>query len=160
MTTTLNVSQTTRVYVDTSVFGGVFDAEFQTASRAFFQQVTEGRFQLVISSVVQREIDEAPARVREFFGELAGLADFINSTAEALQLRQAYLNAGIVTAKSAADALHVALATVAKCRLIVSWNFRHLVHFQKIPLYQGVNLVNGYEVIHIYSPPQVLNYEG
>jgi len=149
-----------RVYADTSVFGGVFDDIFETASRAFFQQVREGRFQLVISSVVQREIGDAPARVREFFGELAGLADFINSTEEALQLRQAYLNAGIVTAKSAADALHVALATVAKCRLIVSWNFKHIVHFQKIPLYQGVNLVNGYEGINLYSPPQVLSYEG
>ena len=87
-------------------------------------------------------------------------AEVVKLTEGALQLRQAYLNAGIVTAKSAADALHVALATVAKCRLIVSWNFKHIVNLQKIPLYQGVNLVNGYEEIYLYSPPQVLNYEG
>ncbi len=148
-----------RVYADTSVFGGVFDEIFETASRAFFQQVTDGRFQLVISPVVQQEISAAPARVQEWVEDLASLADFIDSTEEALQLRQAYLNAGIVTIKSAADALHVALATVARCRLIISWNFKHIVHFQKIPLYQGVNLVNGYEAIHIYSPLEVLNYE-
>jgi len=72
--------------------------------------------------VVQREINSAPARVQELVDDFTSLADFIDSTEEALQLRQAYLNAGIVTAKSAADALHVALATVARCRLIVSWN--------------------------------------
>ncbi len=149
-----------RVYADTSVFGGVFDDIFETASRAFFQQVTEGRFQLVISPMVQDEIELAPATVRDFFTEVTETAEVVKLTEGALQLRQAYLNAGIVTAKSAADALHVALATVAKCRLIVSWNFKHIVHFQKIPLYQGVNLVNGYEEIYIYSPPQVLNYEG
>jgi predicted nucleic acid-binding protein len=149
-----------RVYADTSVFGGVFDDIFEQASRAFFQQVTDGRFQLVISPIVQDEIEQAPTKVQQWFDEFATRAEVILITQEVLQLRQTYLNAGIVTAKSAADALHVALATVAKCRLIVSWNFKHIVHFQKIPLYQGVNLVNGYEDIHIYSPPEVINYEG
>jgi len=64
-----------------------------------------------------------------------------------------------VTSKSTADALHVALATVAKCQLIVSWNFKHIVHFQKIPLYRAINTVNGYNEINIYSPPTVINYE-
>jgi len=149
-----------RVYADISVFGGVFDDIFETASRAFFQQVTDGRFQLVISPVVQREIDSAPAPVREWFASLAPRLELIPQTEEALQLRQAYLEAKIVTAKSTTDAFHVALATVARCRLIVSWNFKHIVHFQKIPLYQVVNLVNGYEEIHIYSPLEVINYEG
>ena len=30
-----------RVYVDTSVFGGVYDAEFELASRRFFEQVLQ-----------------------------------------------------------------------------------------------------------------------
>lgn len=148
-----------RVYTDTSVFGGVFDEIFETASRAFFQQVTDGRFQLVISPIVQDEIEQAPAKVQKWFDEFAIHAEVILITQEVLQLRQAYLNVGIVTTKSAADALHVALATVARCHLIISWNFKHIVHFQKIPLYQGVNLVNGYEAIHIYSPLEVLHYE-
>ena len=41
-----------RVYADTSVFGGVFDEEFEAPSVAFFQQVREHRFQLVTSPVV------------------------------------------------------------------------------------------------------------
>jgi len=98
--------------------------------------------------------------VRLFFDEITELAEFIDISEEALQLRKAYLDAGIVTPKSAADALHVALATVAGCRLIVSWNFKHIVHFQKIPLSRAVNTLKGYPEINIYSPLEVINYEG
>ncbi len=148
-----------RVYADTSVFGGVFDKIFEPASRAFFQQVQEGRFQLVISSLVQKEIELAPTPVRDWFDGFAKSAEFIDLTDAALQLRSAYLEAGIVTLKSAADALHVALATVSRCHLILSWNFKHLVHCQKIPLYRAVNTIKGYGEINIYSPPEVIHYD-
>jgi len=39
------------------------------------------------------------------------------------------------------DALHVALASVAGCTMIVSWNFKHIVHFPKIPLYRAINVI-------------------
>jgi predicted nucleic acid-binding protein len=149
-----------QVYADTSVFGGVFDDVFDEASRAFFQQVKEGDFKLLISPIVQDEIEKAPEKVRQFFDEISELAEFIDISEEALQLRKAYLDAGIVTPKSAADALHVALATVNGCRLIISWNFKHIVHFQKIPLYRAINALKGYAEINIYSPQEVINYEG
>ena len=41
----------------------------------------------------------------------------------------------------------------------VSWNFRHIVHFDKIPLYNGVNLINGFESISINTPAEVIAYE-
>jgi len=41
----------------------------------------------------------------------------------------------------------------------VSWNFRHIVHFDKIPLYHGVNLINGFESLSINTPPEVIAYE-
>ena len=87
------------------------------------------------------------------------LTEVVNISEDALQLRRAYLDVGIVAPKSTADALHVALATVAGCSLIVSWNFKHIVHFQKIPLYRAVNTVKGYAEINIYSPLEVINYE-
>ena len=62
---------------------------------------------------------------------------------EAVRLRDANLQGGVVTPKWATDALHVALASVERCRCIVSWNFRHIVHFDKIPLYHGIDLING-----------------
>jgi hypothetical protein len=88
-----------------------------------------------------------------------GLAEVTDITAGALELRDAYLQAKIVTPKYSADALYVALATVAGCSLIVSWNFQHIVHFQKIPLYNAMNTLQGYQTIAIYSPREVIRYE-
>ncbi len=42
-----------RVYVDTSVFGGVFDDEFKKASLLFFEQVKLNLFEVFISSIVR-----------------------------------------------------------------------------------------------------------
>jgi hypothetical protein len=57
----------TRVYADTSVFGGLFDVEFQRATKAFFEGVNQGRYTLVTSVLVARELHVSPRRVREFF---------------------------------------------------------------------------------------------
>jgi len=53
----------------------------------------------------------------------------------------------------------VALATVAGCDLIVNWNFRHIVHFERIPLYNAVNSLRGYGRIDIHSPWEVIEHE-
>jgi len=148
-----------RVYADTSVFGGVFDEEFEEASRAFFQQVRAGRFVLVTSALVLEEIQPAPANVQEFFAEFAAMAEVLALTDEVILLRRAYVDAGIVSERWLADATHVALATVAGCSLIVSWNFRHIVNFQRIPLYNAVNILQGYRQIAIHSPQEVIQDE-
>jgi len=120
-----------RVYADTSVFGGVFDEEFQAASRAFFDQVRSGRFQLVTSAIVQEEISPAPAEVQEFFAGMLGSMEIADVSEDALGLRASYLDARIVSPKWSDDVLHVAIATTAGCSLIVSWNFKHIVHFER-----------------------------
>ena len=148
-----------RVYADTSVFGGCFDEEFETASLGFFDEVRAGRFALVSSAVVREEIGPAPPDVRALFTEISQLMETAEASPEARRLQAAYLRAGIVGYAGRPDALHVAVATVSGCRAIVSWNFRHIVHFDKIPLYNGVNLVEGYGTIGIHTPREVLRYE-
>jgi len=148
-----------RTYADTSVFGGVFDSEFAEASRRFFESVRAGFFHLMVSAVVADELVKAPERVRDLFDEMLPLAEVIPISDEATALQEAYLNAKIVTSNWAEDAMHVALATVARCDLIVSWNFEHIVHFQRIPRYNAVNVLHGYPAIAIYSPLEVVSDE-
>ncbi len=147
------------VYADTSVYGGAFDEEFRAPGLAFFDQVRRGYFTLVTSALVAQEMAAAPVRVRELFQSLTTPGKVLEVTEPALRLRRGYLEAGIVTEKSLADALHVALASVADCPLIVSWNFKHIVHFQKIPMYNAVNTLQGFHSIAIHSPQEVLHYE-
>ncbi len=147
-----------KVYIDTSVFGGVFDEEFVDPSKELFAEVDAGRFKIVVSAVVEREVLAAPQAVQDLFRQVVVNAEIAEITQEVLDLRDAYLNAGVITPKSIDDATHVALATISGCHMIVSWNFKHIVHFQKIPKYNAVNVLNGYNGINIFSPSQVIQY--
>ncbi len=148
-----------RVYADTSVFGGVFDEEFSQPSKEFFAEVNEGRFLLVTSAVVQAEISAAPKKVQEFFSFITANAEVAEITQEVLELRQAYLDAKIVSPQSIDDLTHVAIASVSQCDMIVSWNFKHIVHFEKIPKYNAVNTIIDYNHLDIFSPSEVIRYD-
>jgi hypothetical protein len=54
------------------------------------------------------------------------------------------------------DAHHVAIATVARVDVIVSWNFRHIVHFDKIRGFNAVNFREGYPAMEIRSPKELV----
>ncbi len=148
-----------RVYADTSVFGGVFDEEFSRPSRTFFDQVRQGRFALVVSALVRDELEGAPQEVASHAEAILTAAAEVDAYEDALRLRDAYLTEQVVGRNCADDAFHVAMATVSGCSVIVSWNFQHIVHFDKIPLYNAVNERNGYPPIAIYSPNEVIWYE-
>lgn len=147
-----------RVYADTSVFGGCYDDEFSRASRAFFDSVTRGQFRLVLSAVTAEELAAAPERVRALLDSVPSEhLEYHEISSDMEQLRDAYLSAGILGDSSDADALHVAAATVLEADMIVSWNFKHIVHFEKIRGFNAVNRLNAYRHIEIYSPLEVID---
>ena len=157
--TSISKSKLTRVYADTSVFGGMFDEEFETASKAFFGAVKKGSFKLITSELVREEIQVGPQKVLDIFEEFLVIAEVAEITESVLQFQQSYVQAGVVSEKYATDAMHVALATDSNADLILSWNFKHIVNFQKIPLYNAVNTLNGFGKIAIYSPLEVIESE-
>lgn len=145
-----------RVYTDTSVIGGCFDAEFAPWSNALVRDCQIGRLRLVLSDVVALEVVGAPEPVREKYAELlAYRPEVLTTSQEALELAARYQARGILTPKYATDGLHIALATVAGVDVLVSWNFRHIVHFDKIRRFNAVNLEAGYKPISIHSPREV-----
>ncbi len=146
-----------RVYADTSVFGGCFDPEFEAHSRALFDELRALRHTLVVSPTTLAELSKAPAEVRAVLASIPPEAlEAVSRTPEVDALRDAYLSAGIVGPASMLDAEHIAFATVAGADVIVSWNFKHVVHFEKIRGYQGVNLMKGYHLIAIHTPREVV----
>lgn len=146
-----------KIYADTSVFGGAVDREFGELSKPFFARVRIREIELVVSSVVLDELEGAPKEVRAFFAEMSSFVREVDITEEANALRRAYLRAGVVSQKWDVDALHVAVATVSGCRAIVSWNFKHIVNYRRIPLYNAVNQAENYASIAIHTPPEVVS---
>jgi len=141
------------VYVDTSVFGGTQDEEFTESSRRFFQRVRNGEFSVLISQVSLDELSLSPDAVRAVLGDLPEQqVQRVAITDEVKALADAYITARAIGEANVDDALHVAAATVAHADVIVSWNFRHIVNFQRIRRFNGVNLASGYPMLDIRSP--------
>ncbi|MCX7001065.1 MAG: PIN domain protein [Candidatus Sumerlaeota bacterium] len=149
-----------RIYADTSVFGGCFDEEFSRDSLRLFEEIKSGNFILILSDTTLRELHGAPAQVKEIIANIPmNNLEIIPFSDEIDELREAYLAAGIVGPLSADDAEHIACASIADVDLIVSWNFKHIVHFEKIKQYQAVNMLKGYHIIPIHTPREVVSNE-
>src|SRR5271154_1383155 len=115
-----------RIYVDTSVFGGCFDPEFEHWSNRLIEYFKMGKYKAVISEVTEFELKFAPNHIRQI---LTGLSpknlEIAKLTDEAKQLAEHYIKEKIVTKKSLADTQHIAVATIQQVDLLVSWNFKH-----------------------------------
>ena len=146
-----------RYYLDTSVLGGYFDVEFQKDTRTFWRELCSGRCAAVISTLTIEELARAPSEVQELLGGLPEQGvEMVTVTDEAEALADHYVSEGVVTARFRGDALHVALATMAGVKAIVSRNFKHLVNLRRIELFNGVNMLNGYRTIDIRTPREVV----
>ena len=146
-----------KVYVDTSVLGGCFDPEWAEWSNRLMEEFRAGRKLAVISDVMLSELLDAPARVRELLQSLPATSRihvFIDD--EARELADRYIAEGALTFNMLVDARHIALATIQRVDVLVSWNFRHIVNFNRIRLFNAVNLKAGYPLVEIRSPREVL----
>jgi hypothetical protein len=114
----------------------------------------------VLSDWLATEILRAPERVRDVHSDLLGLPwhESIAITTQALDLLAAYEAHSVLGPRYRADMLHIALATVAEVDLLVSWNFKHIVRFDKIRLFNAANLEQGYKPLVIHSPREVTTY--
>jgi len=145
------------VYVDASVIGGCEDAEFVEASLALWRLFVKGAFIQVLSEHTLRELQGAPESVRARLLEIPEVSQIVlTDIPEADALADAYLAHGIIGPGSRSDALHVALATIGRVDVLVSWNFKHIVNLGRIRLFNAVNLEQGYGLIEIRTPREVL----
>ena len=149
-----------RLYFDTSVFGGVFDEEFEEISLILFEKVRLGQIICVYSDLSVSELSNAPENVRNHFNNLPKEhLEFVEVSEEAFQLAQKYLEEKVVGKTSAEDCRHIATATLNKVDYLISWNFKHIVNVFRIRGYNSVNLKNGYMQLDIRSPKEIVNNE-
>lgn len=152
--------KTPRIYVDTSVLGGCFDPEFATWSNRLMRDFELGVSRAVFSPIVEEEVENAPRHVREkYLDLLAAGAELIELTPESRALADHYAAKGILGPRYANDLRHIALASVANVDVLVSWNFKHIVHYDKIRLFNAANLELGYKTLQILSPREVASNE-
>lgn len=149
-----------RVYVDTSVIGGCLDEEFRAASIRLIERSRTGDALLVISDITLAELAGAPPKVRSVLEDLPkGRLEFVQQDEESEALGEEYIRQRVVSRGMLADAQHIAVATIAKVDVLVSWNFKHIVNLDRIHGFNAVNLRSGYPMLEIRSPLEVWNYD-
>ena len=145
-----------RIYVDTSVIGGCDDAEFMDASLALMDLFRTGTATMVVSSILREELGPAPQDVRDIPDSvpLGHREEVMFTPQEAGALADAYLDAGILPARSIKDARHIALASIHRVDALASWNFKDMVNAGRIPGYNAVNRELGYPALTIHTPTE------
>jgi hypothetical protein len=73
-----------------------------------------------------------------------------------IELSAAYARHGAIPAKKESDARHAAMATIHEMDALVSWNYRHLVNYDRRRKINIVNVMMGYNKgVEIVTPPEV-----
>lgn len=147
-------------YLDTSVFGGYFDEEFSEPTVNFFNRISAEKIELIVSEILQSELENAPKHVKNLLDNIPNeQIHKLDVNEESENLAKTYISENVVGKTSYADCLHIALATLSRADVLVSWNFKHIVNRDRIRGYNSVNLKLGYKMIEIYSPLELRIYE-
>jgi len=142
-----------RIYIDTSVIGGYYDTEFEMETRQFFKRIANKEFDVYFSEVNDTELVNAPQRVKEVKSLIpTDCFHYIEVTDETKALALAYIEEKALGKASRNDAYHIALVSINRLDCLISWNFKHIVNFDKIKMFNSVNLRLGYPIIDIRSP--------
>ena len=146
-----------RIYIDTSVIGGCFDKEFKKWSDKLFVEFQEGKKIAVLSDITIDELSFSRPEVRNHLDTIPkDFKEYILADEQAEELAEYYIKEHAITRKSLEDARHIAVATINKVDVLVSWNFKHIVNLDRIRKYNAVNLKNGYAMIEIRNPREIL----
>ena len=149
-----------RIYIDTSVLGGYYDDEFSDDTKSLFERIKNEDFNVYLSEISRLELLPAPKRVQDVVELIPkSCLNYLEFTEEAKQLADCYIDERILGSASRDDAYHIAIATVNRIEILLSWNFKHIVNLDKIRLFNAINLKNGYPSIEIRSPKELLKYE-
>jgi predicted nucleic acid-binding protein len=147
------------LYLDTSVIGGYYDSEFEQDTKPLFESIRKGEFEMQYSTITEDELLNAPLRVRELIDTIPdAYRKKVALTEEITNLADSYIAENVVGKTSHEDCLHIALATVHRADILVSWNFKHIVNVMRIRGYNAVNIKYGYPSIDIRSPKDIINY--
>jgi hypothetical protein len=118
----------------------------------------ERKYSIIVSDVIIEELTLCPEPKRTILFDLLNQIRYIEveETEESVNLAKSYIEYGVLSQKSFDDCRHMAIATIAECDFIVSWNFKHFVNIKTINKVQAVNKLLGFREVLILPPSMIL----
>ncbi len=149
-----------RIYIDTSIIGGYYDEEFEEPTKHLFNRIANKDFDIYFSEVNETELSLAPQHIQDVKMLIpTDCYKYLDLDGNAKTLAETYIIERALGKASTNDAYHIAIASVNRLDCLISWNFRHIVNFDKIKLFNSINLKLGYPLIDIRTPLEFLKYE-
>jgi len=149
-----------RIYINNSVIGGYFDEEFDEATKQLFNRIEAKDFDIYFSEVNETELSLAPKHIRDIKNLIpTDCYKYLDLDDDSKKLAETYVSEKALGQASMNDAYHIAIASVNRLDCLVSWNFKHVVNFDKIKLFNSINLKLGYPLIDIRTPLEFIKYE-
>lgn len=150
-----------KLYLDTSVLGGLFDTEdtqrVLTVER-LLKSIKDEIYEGFVSPLTIEEILKAPKEITEQLTNRIADARLVilEESEESISLANAYVSSDAIPVKFRNDARHIAIGVCNEINYIVSWNYKHMVNISVRRLVNSTNLKMGYSPIEIISPEEVL----
>jgi len=145
-----------KLYLDTSVYCGYFDEEFEEITQTFFQRIFENEFKIITSNLTDQEMMNAPKRVIELYNSIQNpLIINVDNDKKVIDLAEKYIENKVVGLTSLTDCGHIAAASINNADILVSWNFKHIVNVVRIVGYNNINKMEGYKNLEIRSPREI-----
>ena len=152
-----------KVYVETTVISYLTSRPSPNLTIASRQWMTRewwnnyaNRFELVISSLVLREISQGDLETTEKRSELVSTLKVLEVSGKSLDLSRKLVEAGAVPTVADRDALHIVLAACHHIQYLVSWNFKHIVNPTKQQLIANVCQEAHYQPVVICTPEELV----
>jgi len=123
-----------KVYIETSVISYLTARPSKTILGAAHQQITlawwetRSQYDLVVSESVLRECGAGDPDAAKKRLTVLNDVPLILITEQALDIANLLVAKGIIPAKAAEDALHIAIATVNGVDYLLTWNCRHIAN--------------------------------
>src|SRR6476660_4485122 len=141
-------------YLETSVIGAYLDngEPFRRDLTIRWWEHELSQYRAVISPLVVRELERTEEPHRSAYLKLVRRLEQVELSEECAILADGYVSRGIFHRKYIADALHVAIASVNKADLLVTWDFGYIANVHRQSRVQLFNTAAGFFVPMIVTP--------
>lgn len=142
-----------RYYIDLSVVVGYYDEKYKEATTKLYDRLDNDEVIFVISELLEVELTSMLFPINApFLNYSSDRVERIKLSKDCYDLAQSYIDDQVTSQFGLELCLHIAMATINKVDVFVSWNYKYYVNLDKIRAYNSVNLRLGYSMIEIRSP--------
>lgn len=145
------------VYIDFSIIRGVFEEEFASYSKLFFDCALAGDFKIIVSDILEQELQNSDDIYQDFYSKIPETVIVrVKFDEHAEELAMKYLRANVLSETLVPTYRHIALASTIKADIFLSWDIKNTSNILIRRIYNSVNLLNMLPLLEITYPRVLL----